>query len=111
MPAPSLRSTLRIYGLKLDASRAGNHRPCNPCGHCGSLWPAGFRWRRLWDAAKQGVIADSLADRMRKIVGFLNIAVHDYQTLDPDVLHSIVEHHLEDLRVFAQAIIERFKVA
>jgi uncharacterized protein YutE (UPF0331/DUF86 family) len=61
--------------------------------------------------AKQGVIADSLADRMRKMVGFRNVAVHDYQTLNPDVLHSIVEHHLEDLRAFARAIIERFKVA
>jgi uncharacterized protein YutE (UPF0331/DUF86 family) len=60
--------------------------------------------------AKQGVIADSLADSMRKMVGFRNIAVHDYQVLDTNVLHSIVERHLEDLRAFAQAIVEKFRI-
>ncbi len=61
--------------------------------------------------AKHGVIASDLADRMRRMVGFRNIAVHDYQTLDPNVIRSIVERHLEDLRVFARTIVERFGIS
>jgi len=60
--------------------------------------------------AKQGVIEDTLAERMRKMVGFRNIAVHDYQALDPQVLHAIIDRHLNDLRAFAQAIVEKFRV-
>jgi uncharacterized protein YutE (UPF0331/DUF86 family) len=60
--------------------------------------------------AKHGVIASDLAQRMRKMVGFRNIAVHDYQTLDPNVIQSIVQRHLGDLRAFARAIVEKFGV-
>lgn len=58
--------------------------------------------------AKHGVIADNLAERMRKMVGFRNIAVHDYETLDHGVIRSIVERHLEDLRLFARVIVDKF---
>lgn len=61
--------------------------------------------------AKHGIIASDLAERMRRMVGFRNIAVHDYQTLDPNVIQSIVRRHLEDLRAFARAIIEHFGVS
>ena len=32
---------------------------------------------------QHAVIEPVLADRLRKMVGFRNIAVHDYQTIDP----------------------------
>ncbi len=61
--------------------------------------------------AKHGVITENLAERMRKMVGFRNIAVHDYEALDPNVLHSIVERHLEDLRAVARAVVDKFRIA
>lgn len=30
------------------------------------------------------------------MVGFRNIAVHDYQTMSLDILQKIIENHLED---------------
>jgi uncharacterized protein YutE (UPF0331/DUF86 family) len=49
-----------------------------------------------------------LAERLRRMVGFRNIAVHDYQTLDPRVVEAIVSRHLGDLRDFAARLVQRF---
>jgi uncharacterized protein YutE (UPF0331/DUF86 family) len=48
-----------------------------------------------------------LAARLRAMVGFRNIAVHDYQRLSLPVLTSILDGHLGDLRRFARLLVER----
>jgi uncharacterized protein YutE (UPF0331/DUF86 family) len=60
---------------------------------------------------KNAVIDAELAERMRKMVGFRNIAVHDYQTIDPTIVEAIVTRHLGDLRRFAARIASRFSIA
>lgn len=60
---------------------------------------------------EHGVIGRDLADRLRRMVGFRNIAIHDYKTIDPAILESIVQHHLGDLRDLARAVVERFGLA
>jgi uncharacterized protein YutE (UPF0331/DUF86 family) len=57
---------------------------------------------------QRGVLEADLATRLRKMVGFRNIAVHEYQTLDPAILESILERHLGDLRSLAGRVIELF---
>ena len=57
--------------------------------------------------AQNAVIDSDLATRLRKMVGFRNIAVHNYQSLDPLIIDRIVEDRLEDLRTFAAAITRR----
>jgi uncharacterized protein YutE (UPF0331/DUF86 family) len=61
--------------------------------------------------AEHGVIGRGLAERLRRMVGFRNIAIHDYKTIDPAILESIVQHHLGDLRDCARAVVERFSLA
>ena len=39
------------------------------------------------------------------MVGFRNIAVHDYTALNPAIVESLVRDHLGDLEVFVAAII------
>ena len=51
-----------------------------------------------------GVLAPDLADRMRSAVGFRNVAVHAYQTIDWDVVFAIATQHLDDFRAFAEAV-------
>lgn len=46
----------------------------------------------------------ALCERLHKMVGFRNIAVHDYQTLDPKIVDAIVEKHLDDLRNFFKIV-------
>lgn len=48
-----------------------------------------------------------LAERMRAMVGFRNIAVHDYEALDPNILKAILVNHLDDLRGFCRYSIGR----
>jgi len=56
------------------------------------------------------IISQELCVRMEKMVGFRNIAVHEYQTLDIEVLKSILSSNLKDLENFYAALIEHFGV-
>jgi uncharacterized protein YutE (UPF0331/DUF86 family) len=59
---------------------------------------------------QNGVLDASLADQLRRMVGFRNIAVHNYQDLDQAIVAAIVSEHLDDLRQFGARILERFGV-
>lgn len=54
------------------------------------------------------LIDPALADSMRRMTGFRNVAVHEYRRLDPAILESIVQGRLGDLRRFAAGIAARF---
>lgn len=52
-------------------------------------------------------IAGSLADAMKRMVGFRNIAVHQYQDLQIPIVVSVIEHHLDDFLGFSKAMLLR----
>jgi uncharacterized protein YutE (UPF0331/DUF86 family) len=54
--------------------------------------------------------AIDLAHRLRRMTGFRNIAVHEYDEMDPRVVAAIVDHHLDDLRELARTILARFRL-
>ena len=54
--------------------------------------------------AQSGVLTMALAARMKKAVGFRNIAVHSYEAIDWRIVHSIASKHLVDFADFAKAI-------
>jgi uncharacterized protein YutE (UPF0331/DUF86 family) len=51
-------------------------------------------------------ISSEIAQRMRSVVGFRNVAVHAYRTLDWAVVWSILTRHLDDFRRFAKEALE-----
>ncbi|HEY52224.1 MAG TPA: DUF86 domain-containing protein [Caldilineae bacterium] len=53
--------------------------------------------------AKAGRIDAELAKRMRGMVGFRNIAVHEYQKLDLAILQAVIEHGGDDFVAFCAA--------
>lgn len=53
----------------------------------------------------EGIIPVSLSKRMQRMVGFRNIAVHDYQEINLTILQKIIENHLDDFLQFTKAII------
>lgn len=57
--------------------------------------------------AKAGKLDMALAERLKRMVGFRNVAVHDYQALNVAILQSVVEKHLPDLQAFARAELTR----
>jgi uncharacterized protein YutE (UPF0331/DUF86 family) len=53
-----------------------------------------------------GLIDGDLARRMPGMVGFRNVAVHDYRRLNLDVVNAIVTKRLGDFRDFTRRAIE-----
>lgn len=54
--------------------------------------------------ALAGIIDASLADRLKKAVGFRNIAVRQYESIDWAVVRSVCHGDFPDFREFAGAI-------
>ena len=54
-----------------------------------------------------GHLDGALADRLKRMVGFRNIAVHDHQRLDIDIVRSIVHERLDDFGAFARLLVRR----
>ncbi|WP_449258315.1 type VII toxin-antitoxin system HepT family RNase toxin [Chlorobium limicola] len=52
-----------------------------------------------------GVIDQELCVSMKKAVGFRNLAVHNYDTIDWAIVHAIARHHLCDFKAFARAVL------
>jgi len=58
-----------------------------------------------------GIINEELTRRMESMVGFRNIAIHDYQAIDRDILKSILVKNLKDLEDFYTTVLLHFKLA
>lgn len=56
------------------------------------------------------IIPANLAATMEKMVGFRNIAIHEYQSLDIAILKSILTTSLKNLEEFYTTILKHFKM-
>ncbi|KOS64596.1 DUF86 domain-containing protein [Lysinibacillus agricola] len=54
---------------------------------------------------EKDIIDHVLAKSLMNMVGFRNIAVHDYQAIDLDILQAIIENHLSDFKTYTEAIL------
>ncbi len=48
-----------------------------------------------------------LAVSLQKMVGFRNIAVHDYQALLIPIVTEVIRHHLDDFLRYSQHVLQR----
>lgn len=55
--------------------------------------------------AKAGWIDAKLAERLQAMVGFRNIAVHDYQALQMPIVIAVITHHLDDFGAYSKALL------
>lgn len=55
---------------------------------------------------KNGVIDKKISANMQGMVGFRNMAIHDYKSLNIDILQKIIEKHLGDSLIIAKKILE-----
>ena len=56
---------------------------------------------------KARIINLSLSKKMQAMVGFRNIAVHDYQNLNLDIVRAIIEKHLKDFKDFKKVVLRK----
>lgn len=57
--------------------------------------------------SRGGWIDESLAESLRRMVGFRNIAVHEYQTLQLPIVVSILTERLDDFLAFSHRILRK----
>jgi uncharacterized protein YutE (UPF0331/DUF86 family) len=50
--------------------------------------------------SQAGSLPPELSAKLEKMVGFRNIAIHDYRAIDLDIVRSIVRERLEDFFLF-----------
>lgn len=54
---------------------------------------------------EMGVLEASLARRLKGAVGFRNVAIHAYRSIDWAIVHSITHERLDDFRQFAGSVL------
>lgn len=54
---------------------------------------------------KNNIIDQNLAEEMGKMVGFRNLAIHEYQEIDIEIVKAIIEKKLDQLLKFGEIII------
>jgi uncharacterized protein YutE (UPF0331/DUF86 family) len=54
-----------------------------------------------------GILDAELGRKLVAMVGFRNIAVHNYREIDLDILRGILAERLDDLRVFSALLLRR----
>lgn len=55
--------------------------------------------------AEHGWIAVALADALKRMVGYRNIAVHEYQALQLPITIAVITGHLDEFLDYTQAIL------
>lgn len=58
---------------------------------------------------EENIISKETADKLKKMVGFRNIAIHEYQNLNINILRSIIENNLDDFLEYNREIIDFLK--
>lgn len=53
---------------------------------------------------RESLLSPPLAERMRRMVGFRNVAVHEYRRLDPAIVQTVVEHRLGDFEALCREL-------
>ncbi len=56
---------------------------------------------------KKNLITEEVCSNMKKIIEFINIAIHDYKNIDDDILQDVIENHLGELEVFAKEMLNK----
>lgn len=55
---------------------------------------------------RAGLISEDLMRRMKGMVGFRNIVVHEYQKLDLGIMEDVIKYHLEEPLQFANSALQ-----
>ena len=54
---------------------------------------------------ENGIIPEESSKNMKAMVGFRNIAIHNYQEINLMILQKIIENHLSDIHTFTKLIL------
>jgi len=52
------------------------------------------------------IIGHKMSERLKAMIGFKNIVIHNYQRLNLKIIQAIIEKHMEDLMHFSEIIMK-----
>ncbi len=67
--------------------------------------PSSNQQRSFW-YVRFTTITNEIAYRMKAMVGFRNIAVHDYQAINQGILQQILDKYLNDFTTYTEQILD-----
>lgn len=59
---------------------------------------------------EKNIVSEKLGTSLKNMIGFRNIAIHDYSRIDIKILKSILNKNLKDLEDFYSIIIKKLKI-
>ncbi|MDW7673646.1 MAG: DUF86 domain-containing protein [Bacillota bacterium] len=63
--------------------------------------------REVFDIlSEHKLIDEALAEKLKAMVGFRNIAVHDYQQINLNIVENIIKNNLQELKYFSEQILK-----
>ena len=57
---------------------------------------------------REGLLDEEFTKNMQSMVGFRNIAVHDYREISKDILKKVITDHLGDFKKYYDQMIKLF---
>lgn len=54
---------------------------------------------------ENNLISEEMCLKMKGMVGFRNIAIHEYKNIDEEILKDVIENHLIDIKEFVRQMI------
>lgn len=100
--------------LRQDSIVLNLQRACEQCIDVGQriirLKKLGLpnEYREIFELlASHKIISEELSKRLQLMVGFRNVAIHEYQKLDLNRLKNIIEIRLQDFREFIRVLLQQ----
>ena len=59
---------------------------------------------------EKGVIRGDLTEKMVSVVGFRNILIHEYDEINLNIVHDILQNHLIDIDEFLLSVVNHFRL-
>ena len=56
--------------------------------------------------SQKGIISKELSNNLQKMLGFRNVAIHEYTQLKIEILEDIIKNHIFDVITFKNGILE-----
>lgn len=98
-----------------DAALLNIQRACELSIDMGNMVIAQEQWGLPQSArevfailGQRGVLSAELVTALQRMVGFRNIAVHEYDTLDLNIVIRVITHDVDSLRQLAGLLLNRY---
>jgi uncharacterized protein YutE (UPF0331/DUF86 family) len=59
---------------------------------------------------EKGVIRGDLTEKMVSVVGFRNILIHEYDEINLNIVHDILQNHLIDIDEYLLSVVNHFRL-